>query len=141
MPLNRSLTCAALMRAAICCLAPRKGDLMHRSSNFRVCVAVAWLTVCLPEARGGVIVLGDIYTSDSSSLSIKHYTSAGAYVESITLPSSFGTSVRGPAFGPDGLLYATISNGVSGFNVVSLNSVGAIQQVYSGPEYLGGDAT
>src|SRR5262245_32446175 len=93
---------------------------------------------CVSTASGQVIVPNDIYTA-GGSLTIKHFTRSGSLVGSFTVPSGYGSEVRGMALGPDGLLYATIANGINGFNVVSLNSAGAVQQVYTGPEYVAGN--
>ena len=89
-------------------------------------------------ARGQVVVPGDIYTSNSDTV-IKHYTSAGSYVGSFSLSSSYGNGIKGMAFGPDGFLYVTVANGTNGFNVVSLNGAGAVQKTYTGPEYVAGN--
>src|SRR5947209_17919621 len=79
-------------------------------------------------------VPGDYYTSNYFSRDITQYNSSGTVVGSFTLPSTLGDEVRGLAFGPDNLLYATVVRG-SGFAVLALNSSGTVQQTYHGYVY------
>jgi hypothetical protein len=115
---------------------------MSHRHPFRFCFIVIGLVLFQSTAQAGIITAGDLYTSDNFTGNvIRHYTASGAYVESFSVPSSYGTSVRGMALGPDSLFYATVANGSSGFNVVALNSAGAVQKTYSGPEYVAGGTT
>ena len=79
-------------------------------------------------------VTGNSYSSGNSSspTTITQYSPAGSVVGSLTLPTALGTEVRGLSFGSDGYLYATEVVG-SGFNVVALNSSGAVHQTYTMP--------
>ena len=83
-------------------------------------------------------VPGDYYTSNYFSRDITQYNSSGTVVGSFTLPSTLGDEVRGLAFGPDNLLYATVVRG-SGFAVLALNSSGTVQQTYPGSVYVFGN--
>jgi hypothetical protein len=56
-----------------------------------------------------------------------------------SVPHSFGDEVRGLAFGPDHLLYATVARGTAGFAVLALDSSGAVQQTYVGSVYVAGN--
>src|ERR1700720_3761337 len=84
-------------------------------------------------------VPGDYYTSNYFSLTITQYDPAGQVVGTVTVPSSLGGEVRGLAFGPDGLLYATLSRDSGGFAVLAFNSSGAVQQSYLGTVYVAGN--
>jgi hypothetical protein len=84
-------------------------------------------------------VPGHYYTSNYFSLVITEYDSAGAVVGSYTVPSALGAEVRGLAFGADGLLYATLSRGGSGFAVLALRNTGEVVASYAGPVYTGGN--
>jgi hypothetical protein len=104
--------------------------------------ARGWLVVAgcflfTSTANAQVVVSNDIYTSNNDMI-IKHYSSAGAFINSFSFPSIYGNEVRGMAVGPDGLLYTTISKGSAGFSVVACNAAGIVQQTYSGPDYLAG---
>ncbi|MFL5327935.1 MAG: PEP-CTERM sorting domain-containing protein [Gemmataceae bacterium] len=110
---------------------------MSHFLRYRWWIVIAGLFAHSSRGQCG-IVPGDIYTSNYSS-EIKHYSTAGAYVESISIPSSFGSDVKGLAYGPDNFLYATVGNGTSGFNVVALDQNGSVIQTYSGPEYVNGN--
>lgn len=104
-----------------------------------VCVVSA-LTLFNHVVRAQItFVTGDYYTSNYFSRTITQYDSSGAVVGSITLPTSYGEEVRGLAFGPDNLLYATLARGTDGFAVLALDSSGAIQQAYTGSVYVAGN--
>ncbi|MDE1885866.1 MAG: hypothetical protein KGH92_08165, partial [Xanthomonadaceae bacterium] len=45
------------------------------------------------------LVPSDIYSSNYFSLTIDHYTPAGSYIDSFSLPPSIGSEARGMAFG------------------------------------------
>ena len=97
-------------------------------------VAIASVTESVSAAI--TFVPGDYYSSNYFSNTVTQYDLAGNVVGSSTMPNE----VRGIAFGPDGFLYETqVGNNNNGFNVVALNSSGAIQQTYSGNVYIFGD--
>ena len=84
------------------------------------------------------LIPGDLYSSNNQSLVISRYAPDGAFIDSFAIPSEYGSEVRGLAVGPDDLLYAVTVDG-SGFNVISIDSSGAVQFAYSGQAYLAGD--
>jgi hypothetical protein len=96
---------------------------------------------CCPAVSQATITFtpGHYYSAQYSSRDIIEYDSAGNIVGSITLPDTAGEEIRGLAFGPDGLLYATAVRGTSGFAVLALNSSGAIQQSYPMNVYAAGN--
>src|SRR5215471_262875 len=81
---------------------------------------------------------GHIYAANYFSRTILEYQSDGSFLGSLTLPSSAGDEVRGLAFGPDGLLYATVVRN-STAAVLALHSDGSIQQTYPFSVYVGGN--
>ena len=84
-------------------------------------------------------VPGHYYTSNYFSLVITEYNNAGVAVGSYTVPSALAEEVRGLAFGSDGLLYATLSRGSSGFAVLALRNTGEVVASYAGSAYTGGN--
>ena len=84
-------------------------------------------------------VPGHYYTSNYFSLVITEYDPTGTVVGSYTVPSALGEEVRGLAFGADGLLYATLSRGSSGFAVLALESDGTVAASYAGSVYTAGN--
>ncbi len=83
---------------------------------------------------GGLIVRGDLYTSNPSSDVIEQYSANGTYLSSYTVPSIYGSQVRGLAVGPNGLLYAVTWTSPEGaVGVVAIDSNGIVEQTYSGP--------
>jgi hypothetical protein len=104
---------------------------------------VSLLVVALVFAQpasvsAGLIVPGDLYSSNYFSDVIEQYTPAGAYLSSYTLPSQYGSEVRGIVEGPDHLLYATTIT-PSGFGVVAIDNNGVVEHSYSGTEYVEGN--
>ncbi len=77
-------------------------------------------------------VPGHYYTSNYSSRVITEYDGFGTVVASYTVPSTLGQEVKGLAFSPDGLLYAAVSYGFSGFTVLALRSDGSVAASYEG---------
>jgi hypothetical protein len=71
-------------------------------------------------------------------LTIDHYTPAGSYIDSFSLPPSIGSEARGMAFGPEGWLYVVVVAG-SDFGVVALDSSGSVKATYKGPGYVEGN--
>src|SRR5436309_137690 len=98
----------------------------------------ALVLLCAPPAARAQFGYADLYSSNYFSNTIEHYTPSGVYLNSLTVPSSYGSEVRGLSFGPDGLLYAVTVTG-SNFSVVALAGNGAVQQTYSGPGYAAGN--
>jgi len=88
---------------------------------------------------GFSFVPGDYYTSNYFSLTITQYDPTGNVVGSLTLSPTLGNDVRGIAFGPDNLLYATLTRGSNGFAVLALDSAGNVHQTYTGPVYVFGN--
>jgi len=84
------------------------------------------------------LVPGDLYSSNYGSLVISRYAPDGAFIDSISIPANYGSEVRGLAFGPDSLLYATTVEG-SGFNVIAIDRSGAVQSTYNGQSYVAGN--
>jgi len=93
----------------------------------------------IPSVHAITFVPGDLYSSNYFSLTIKHYTSGGNYVDSFNLPSIYGNDVKGLSFGPNGRLYAVTSKATAGFGVVALDSTGMVQETYSGTSYVTGN--
>jgi hypothetical protein len=84
-------------------------------------------------------VPGNYYSSAYGSRTITEYNPSGSSVGTFTIPSAQGDDIRGIAFGPDGMLYATAVRG-SGFAVLAIDSSGAVRQTYATSSvYLGGD--
>ncbi|MGH2551530.1 MAG: hypothetical protein ACRDHN_19250, partial [Thermomicrobiales bacterium] len=81
---------------------------------------------------------GDLYSSNFQSSAISQYSSDGVFIDSIAIDPSYGSEVRGLAFGPDNLLYAATVAG-NGFNVISIDALGTIQHTYNGQSYLAGN--
>lgn len=116
----------------------------NQMNHFRTWRIVPALLVSLFLTIGSVranitFVPGDYYTSNYSSRDIMQYDPVGNVVGSYTVPASLGDEVRGLAFGPDNLLYATVARGTAGFAVLALDSSGGVQQTYAGPVYVAGN--
>jgi hypothetical protein len=97
-----------------------------------------FLIVSSQASQAVTFTSGDFFASSLFSNQIGHYNSTGTYLDSLTLPSTYGSDVKGLSFGPDGLLYAVSSNG-SGFGVSAIDSTGAVAASYSGPGYIAGN--
>jgi len=103
-------------------------------------LAAVAVLACAPATQATInFTPGHYYSATYFSRDIVEYDQAGNVVGSITLPTSAGEEIRGLAFGPDGLLYATAARGTSGFAVLALNSAGAIQQTYPMNVYAAGN--
>lgn len=88
------------------------------------------------SAHAMYFVKGDTYTSNYFSRTINHYDASGKFVDSMIVPSNYGSQVKGLTFGNDGLLYAvTVQN--SGFGVIALDQAGHVEHSYTGPGYIG----
>lgn len=119
-------------------LVPRKVNLVNTHSFL---MSVLWLFALLgtiSTAWGFELTPGDLYSSNYFSNTVEHYTSSGVYLDSLTLPSGYGSEVRGLSFGPDGLLYAVTVKS-SSFGVIAFDNTGGVHATYSGPGYVGGD--
>jgi hypothetical protein len=102
-------------------------------------IALLLLAFAVEIAKGAITFTpGHIYASNYDSRTISEYASNGLFLGSLTLPPSAGDEVRGMAFGPDGLLYATVVRGLGGA-VLALQSDGAIQQTYPFNTYVNGN--
>jgi hypothetical protein len=109
--------------------------------KLRISAAVAVLVLaCSAAATEAAITFtpGHTYSANYISRDIVEYDEAGTVVGSITIPTTAADEIRGLAFGPDGLLYATAVRG-SGFAVLAMNSAGAIQQTYPMNVYAAGN--
>lgn len=84
------------------------------------------------------LIPGNFFSSNNQSLVISRYAPDGSFVDSLAIPSEYGSEVRGLTVGPDNLLYAVTVDG-SGFNVVSIDRSGEVQFTYNGQAYLAGD--
>lgn len=106
----------------------------------RIVPLSAALLVVLSTATQAAITFtpGHYYSANYFSRNIVEYNSAGSVVGSITIPEASADEIRGLAFGPDGLLYATAVRD-SGFAVLALNSSGAIQRAYPMSVYAAGN--
>lgn len=102
------------------------------------CLFIA--TLALAQAAAGAMTLrpGDVYTSNYFSNTINHYDVSGTLIDSLTLPSSIGSEVKGLTFGDNGLLYAVVVNGAA-FNVVAIDGSGTVHESYSGAGYIAGN--
>lgn len=110
-----------------------------KNKPFILLFALTYTILHIQSARAAfTFVPGDYYTSNYFSRTIMQYDGAGNAVGSFTLPSSYGSEVRGIMFGPDNLLYATVETN-TGFSVLALDSAGAPQQTYLGSGFIGGD--
>jgi len=76
---------------------------------------------------------------DSTSTAIQEFTPSGAQVGAITIQGLSNPNIRGLAFGPDGYLYAVDNLGLQGYEVLALDSKGAVHQTYRGSDYIGGN--
>jgi hypothetical protein len=82
---------------------------------------------------------GNYYSANYFSRTITEYNPSGGVVGSFTVPAAQADEIRGIAFGPDGLLYATAVRG-SGFAVLAIDSSGAVRQTYAQSSvYLAGN--
>ena len=106
---------------------------------FRVAALVGGLVNTHNGFAAITFVPGDYYTSNYFSLTITQYDPTGRVVGTFIVPSILGEEVRGMAFGPDGLLYTTVSRGTNGFAVLAFDSSGTVQRTYLGTVYVAGN--
>jgi hypothetical protein len=106
---------------------------------FRVAALVGGLVNTHNGFAAITFVPGDYYTSNYFSLTITQYDPTGHVVGTFIVPSILGEEVRGMAFGPDGLLYTTVSRGTNGFAVLAFDSSGTVQRTYLGTVYVAGN--
>src|ERR1041384_6195663 len=85
------------------------------------------------------VVRGHYYASRYESGDINEYDSGGTQVGLYTVPSALGEEVKGIAVGWDGLLYANMSRGSSGFAVLALNGDRTVTMTYAGPNNIAGN--
>jgi hypothetical protein len=107
----------------------------------RSAVAIAALAFA-GAAQALTFTPGHFYTSGSffDPATITQINGSGAAVSTLTISTSVGEQVRGLAFGPDGLLYATVVRG-SGGAVVALDASGAVRQSYPFNAYVFGNGS
>ena len=108
--------------------------------SFSLSLILLIVSVVAPKTSQAAFsfVPNDYYTSNYSSRVITQYDPSANIVGSFTVPSSYGSELRGITFGPDNLLYTVIET-TTGFSVLALNSSGVPQQTYSGTAFVGGD--
>jgi hypothetical protein len=104
-----------------------------------ILLVVGFPSTSLAGANAFAFVPGHYYSSNYSSRVITQYDETGTVVGSHTIPPELGQEVRGLAFGPDGLLYATLSRGSNGFAVLALRSDGSVAATYTGSVYVAGN--
>lgn len=94
-----------------------------------------------PASLAMAFSLGDIYSSNYFTNTINHYNSAGNYLDSMVLSPTYGSDVRGLAFGSQGWLYAVTATTSmsSNFGVVAIDNTGAVREQYAASAYLGGN--
>lgn len=83
------------------------------------------------------LVAGNIYTSDSSSNTIKQVTPNGTDVATLIL-SGYPMGTKGLAFGPDHTLYV-VATAAHGYDVIHLGMSGEVLGTYAGPTYVQGN--
>jgi len=106
---------------------------------FLLFAALAMITNTPEAIAAFTFAAGDFYTANFFSDNILQYSVAGSPVGSFSVAPDLADEIRGVAFGPDGLLYATAVR-ESGFAVLAFNSSGALQQTYSmNSVYLAGN--
>lgn len=111
-----------------------------RARSFAGLLCLLVSVVMVPTVQAMSLTPGDLYSSNYFSNTIYHYNSAGAYIDSLTLPSGSGAETQGLAFGADGLLYAVRNRGAnSGYDVVAIDGNGMMQNMFSGSGYIGGN--
>ncbi len=82
---------------------------------------------------------GHFYATRYDTHFITEYDSSGNIIDTLNLSSLDGDQyLRGLAFGPDGLLYATVGQ-MNNFKVLAINSSGNIQQTYMHTGAVGGN--
>ena len=88
-------------------------------------------------------VPGDFYTVVDNSSTVLHYSNGGTFIESYTVDSSYGRSVRGIAFSSSGLLYATmVPQTISqGFTTISIDGTGTVTHSYGASDFIAGSGS
>jgi hypothetical protein len=81
---------------------------------------------------------GHYYTTNYDSRTIIEYDADGRVVASFVVASQDADSLKGLAFGPDGLLYVTAVREL-GFAVLALDETGTVQATYPGSVYVRGN--
>lgn len=102
--------------------------------HFATLVILAAMSV-FPDRAESSFVPGHIYATTGSSWALTEYDRNGSIVGQIGVNA--GGAVRGLAFGPDGLLYATIVDENS-FLVVAVDGQGTIRAEYEGRGRISG---
>jgi hypothetical protein len=88
------------------------------------------LATLFPTYAAAAFTPGNYFSTHESFNDIIEYNSTGTVVGSFTVPTALADELRGIAFGPDGLLYATAVRG-SGFDVLAYDSTWTLKQTYS----------
>jgi hypothetical protein len=100
-----------------------------RSACLLSAALAAVVTLFLADAASA-FTPGNYFTADYSSNDITEYNSAGSVIGSFSVPAALADELRGIAFGPDGLLYATAVRG-TGFAVLAYDSTWTLKQTYA----------
>lgn len=90
------------------------------------------------SANSITFVPGDYYTSTYFSNTINHYSKDGLFVDSITVPNSYGSDVKGISFNSTGNMYAVTVRG-GNYDVLSISNDNTIQTIASGTGYIQGN--
>lgn len=104
----------------------------------RIMAVFAVLVFASANASAFDLVAGNVYTTNYSSLQIDEFTAAGTFVDSLTIPSTYGSEIKGTAFGPDGLLYAVASTN-TGCSVLVINGAGTVTKTYISTVFISGN--
>lgn len=110
---------------------------MKKIFVFVICFSL--ILISASQAHAFSFSQNHFYATYGNTNSITEYNSSGSVVDTLTLSSLGGDQyLRGLAFGPDGLLYATVGQ-TNNFNVLAINSSGDIQQTYMHTGAVGGN--
>ncbi|MDX2167746.1 MAG: hypothetical protein SF182_11805 [Deltaproteobacteria bacterium] len=103
---------------------------------------IAAVVLAIAATRSGAMsfVPQHLYATRYGALDIAEYDAGGRLLGATTLAPEIGRSLRGLAFGPDGLLYIAVTR-ETGFAVVALDHCGIVQATYRGDAYLDGNLT
>lgn len=112
---------------------------MSSQTRFVVVVVLALLGASVSRSSLAIEFIPDaIYTTSYFSRTILQYDDSGAVVDSLEVSPGEADSLKGLAFGPDGLLYVTAVRGF-GFVVLALDESGAVHARYPGNVYVQGN--
>lgn len=115
---------------------------IEMTRRFTITAAVTALCLCTAlQAWAFSFYPGHYYATLFDGNIITQFDSHGAIKDSISIPmDSFGYSLRGLAFGPDGRLYVTVAQEQQ-FTVMAINSRGKVLQSYTHRSNISGCIT